>query len=121
MNTCKRILALVLSAQFLLSAGQSIQQKAMAIPVGSVVELRLADKSTLKGQLSSISNSGVTVKVAEAGAVSDKTVAFDNIRKISERKTGSHTTRNVLIGVAIGVGVLVTISAALMAAGWSGS
>lgn len=115
------MLALLLVTQFLLPAGQSVQQKAMSIPIGSVVELKLADKTKLKGQLSSISNSGLNVKVAEAGAVADKTVAFGNIRKISERKTGSHTTRNVLIGVAIGVGVLVTISAALMAAGWSGS
>lgn len=120
MDTWKRALALLLVAQFLLPAGQSVQQKALTIPIGSVVELRLTDKTTIKGQLSSIGNSGLTVKVAESGTVADKTFAFDNIRKISQRKAGSHTTRNVLIGVAIGVGVLVTISVALMAAGWSG-
>jgi hypothetical protein len=96
---------------------QSIPEKAVSIPVGAVVKVKLQNKSTLQGQLVSVSSSGVTVRVAEpgGGGVQERAVPFGEIRQIAEKKN-NQTGLKIMAGVGIALGILFGIGLIFAAA-----
>ena len=115
MNAWKRIVALILVAPVLLLASQTIQERAVAIPIGSTVNVRLLDKSKLQGQLINVSQSGITVRVAEpAAGIQEKTLQFSEMKSISAKGNGN-TAWKILAGVGIGIAGLIILGVILAA------
>ena len=77
---------------------ETVASQITAIPAGAKVELRLNNKQTVRGTRGQLSNAGFTLVDAHSR---DRQIAFDEV--VSVKQIKSHTTRNVLIGVGIGV------------------
>lgn len=79
------------------------------IPTGANIEVRLKNKQTLRGTRGEVSSFGFTLLNPGAG---DRQLAFDDITSVKQLSKKSHTTRNVLIVVGIGVAVFAAVVAA---------
>ncbi len=68
----------------------ALKEKAVNIPIGDPVEVRLMPKGQerVKGQLASVTDSGVTIRTVENGQVRERPVAFDEMRSL-DRKAGA--------------------------------
>jgi len=105
----RKILAFLLAFGMLIHsvpaafAAESVTSQITAMPLGSNIEVHLKNKQKVRGAKGVVSNSGFLL--VSAGA-SDRQIAFDDVASVKQVNAKSHTTRNVLIGVAIGVGVL---------------
>ena len=78
----------------------SIRTQIVGMPVGTNIELRLKDKQKLRGARGAASDSSFTLIDARSG---ERQVAFDDVASVKQFKTKSHTGRNILIGIGIGV------------------
>ena len=79
----------------------SVASQITAMPAGAKIELVLKNKQKMQGARGAVSSSGFTLVDAHAG---DRQIAFDDVASVKIRK--SHLTRNILIGVGIGVAAL---------------
>lgn len=82
-------------------AGQNIATEIKAMPVGTIIEVRLKTKQKLRGHTGAATETSFTL--TDTSAV-DHQLAFNDVasvKKISGKT--SHTTRNVLIIVGVGV------------------
>jgi hypothetical protein len=91
-------LLMVLPAAF---GEENVATQITAIPAGTKIELRLNDKKTARGARGPLSNTGFTLVDARTG---ERQIAFDDV--VSVKRVTSHTTRNVLIVVGVGVAAL---------------
>jgi hypothetical protein len=82
----------------------------VAMPQGANIELRLKNKERIRGAKGAVSNAGFAL--LDAHAV-ERQIAFDDVVSVKSFSPKSHTTRNVLIVVGIGVVVTVGIIAAV--------
>jgi hypothetical protein len=71
----------------------------MAMSLGANIELRLKNNEKLRGARGAVSGAGFTL-VTPAG---DRPIAFDEVASVKLYVHKSHTTRNILIGVGIGL------------------
>ena len=105
--------ASILSAQP--ATPQQLREKAVTIPIGSVVEAKLVNKGgKVKGQLLSVSEDGVTLRTAEGGTVKERAVAFSEMKQLSDKK-GTGTAVKIFAGVGIAFTALIIIGFALAA------
>jgi hypothetical protein len=81
------------------------------LPPGTRIEVRLKDKQKMRGAIGPASATGFTLVDASK---SEHQIAFDDVASLRQVSAKSHTKRNVLIGVAIGVAAL-GMSAGLIA------
>ena len=79
---------------------ESVASRITAMPTGTNVELRLKNKQTMRGTKGPVSNSGFTLVDARTG---EHQIAFDDVDSVKQLTKESHLTRNILIGVGIGV------------------
>ena len=79
---------------------ESVASRITAMPTGTNVELRLKNKQTMRGTKGPVSNSGFTLVDAHTG---EHQIAFDDVDSVKQLTKESHLTRNILIGVGIGV------------------
>lgn len=84
----------------------AIKAEIMRMPVGTGIELRLKDKQKLRGARGTVSDSGLTLVDARSG---ERQIAFDDVSSVKQIKVGSHTGRNILIGVGIGIGAVAIV------------
>jgi hypothetical protein len=116
MHAYKRAIGLILLAPILLFSSQTIQERVVGIPVGSTVNIKLVDKTRLQGQLLNVSQTGITVRVAEkAAGVQERTLPFGEIKSISAKGNGN-TAWKILAGVGIGIAGLIILGVILAAA-----
>ena len=99
----KTALSLALTALMAFSAfgQQDVISQITAIPIGARIELHLNNRLTVRGTRGPLSNTAFTLVDARKG---ERQIAFDDVASVKHLK--SHTTRNILIGVAIGVAAL---------------
>jgi len=93
----------------------SVASRITAMPTGAKIELRLKNEQKLRGARGPVSSTGFTLVDAHAG---ERQIAFDDVasvKQLSMKK--SHTTRNILIGVGIGVAALGITAAVLLRCG----
>jgi|HubBroStandDraft_6_1064221.scaffolds.fasta_scaffold327724_2 hypothetical protein len=102
------ILALTVLARFVEADTPAIAAQINAIPQGARIELRLKTNDKLRGERGRLSDAGFTL----VSGGTDRQVAFDDVASVKLYK--SHTTRNVLIIVGIGVVATVGIIAAVI-------
>ena len=77
----------------------TVKEKALSIPPGSLVQVQLMSKAKLRGQIGSITNGGLTLKVANGNSIEDKTVAFAEVKSINQVGKGHSPAFWILIGV----------------------
>jgi hypothetical protein len=80
----------------------SIRTEIISMQLGTSLEVRLKDKQKLRGARGAVSDSGFTFVDARSG---ERQIAYGDIASVKQVKK-SHLTRNILIGVGIGVAVL---------------
>jgi hypothetical protein len=81
----------------------SVASRIAAMSTGAKIEVRLTNKQRMRGVRGPVSNSGFTLIDAVTGG---HQIAFADVVSVKQFTTKSHVTRNVLIGVAIGVAAL---------------
>ncbi len=84
------------------------------IPTGTNIEVRLKNKQILRGARGEVSDSGFTLTNLGAG---DRQIAFDEVTSVKQLTKKSHPTRNVLIGVGIGIAVFAVVLGILFRCG----
>jgi hypothetical protein len=102
------ILALTILARLVEADTSAIAAQVTAMPQGARIEIRLKNKEKLRGERGVVSNTGFAL----VSAGNDRQIAFDDV--VSVKLYKSHTTRNVLIIVGIGVVATVGIIAAVV-------
>ncbi len=103
------ILALTILARVLDADAPAIAAQIAAIPLGARIELRTKTNERLRGSKGAASDTGF---ILVNPSTADRQIAFDDVASVKLYK--SHTTRNVLIIVGIGVVVTVGILAAVI-------
>jgi hypothetical protein len=86
----------------------NVTSQIAAIPMGANIEVRLYNKLTLRGARGEVSSSGFILSNPGTG---DRQLAFDDVISVKQLSKKSHTTRNVLIVVGIGVVVAAAVVA----------
>lgn len=81
----------------------SVASRITAMPTGTTIEIRLKNKRKMRGTRGPVSNSGFTLVDARNG---EQQIAFDDVVALKQFTKKSHLTRNILIGVGIGVAAL---------------
>jgi hypothetical protein len=77
----------------------SVTTQITGMSLGTNIELQLKNKEKLHGARGAVSGAGFTL-VIPAG---DRQIAFDDVASVKLFIHKSHTTRNILIGVGIGL------------------
>ena len=86
----------------------NVAHQLASMPAGTIIDVQLKSKETLRGTKGNASSSGFTLRNPTVG---DRQVAFDDITSVKRLNQKSHTIRNVLIVVGIAVVVVVTVLA----------
>jgi hypothetical protein len=90
------------------SQTQTVKDRAVQIPAGSKVEIRLIDKQKLKGRIGTVSDDGIVLKYSKAGQPEERRIAFTEMASI--KKAGWGTGRKVLVGAGlafVGAGLIL--------------
>ena len=101
-----------------LSTPQALREKAVSIPIGNQVEIRLLPngKERVKGQMMSVSDTGVTVRTVDGGQIKERAVAFDQMQLLAHKKD-SHTGLKILAGIGIAFASLAVVGLIIGAMG----
>jgi len=109
----RQLISVILVFGILTSSVQAdtpnVASQISGIPQGGPIELRLKNKEKLRGIRGAVSDTGFTLVRTPAP---DRKIAFDEVASVKVYK--SHTTRNVLIIVGIGVMATIGIIAAVV-------
>jgi len=92
----------------------NLKERALAVPTGSLVEVRLKTKEKLRGQLIEVSDEAITLKVAKGEKINERKLAFDELTSIKRIEGGSkagRVTLYILAGVGVGFLILFVIAA----------
>ena len=92
---------------------ESVASQITAMPTGTNIEIRLKNKQEMRGARGSVSSAGFTLVDARTG---EHQIAFDDVASVKLTKK-SHLTRNILIGVGIGVAALAITAGILFRCG----
>jgi hypothetical protein len=92
----------------------SVASQINVLPTGARIELRLKNKHKMRGIRGPMSNTGFTLV---DGRAAEHQIAFDDVTSVREVIATSHTKRNVLIGVGIGIGALAITAAIVLRCG----
>lgn len=92
----------------------TVKQKALEIPTGTRIEIRLKTKKKLRGRLAEISNDALTLRTLEGGKIGERKIAFDDITSIKtlEGSKAGRTALYILAGVGVGLIILFVIALA---------
>jgi hypothetical protein len=90
-----------------------------AIANGSPVEVRFADGARLRGWISEVSDNGFELRYEKRKQLQQAQISFDQVKAVKQIRSvkTSHTARNVLIGLGIGVVAIGVVAAIALAAG----
>lgn len=82
------------------------------------MEVSFLSGSKLRGWISEVSDSGFVLSHEKRRRLEKSNVAFDQVRAVKQVKSvkSSHTTRNILIGVAIGLVAVAAVFGIAIAA-----
>ncbi len=91
--------------------GKDVEKQVRSFGTGSAVEVRLTDKTSLRGHLAAVEISGFSIRIGDSVQGSLRQVAFSDVKTIKLR---SHTPVGAWIAMGVVVGV-VAIAVAVFA------
>lgn len=107
MDMRKQFLSIALSFALIIipCCGQSVETQLRAFSPDTPIELRLTDGSKLRGWISELSSTGFTLTQERKNRLEKRQIEFKQAQSVKQVKSvrPSHTTRNILIGVGIGI------------------
>ena len=91
------------------SSAGPIEEQIRGIPPDSPVEIHLLDGSKLRGWITQVSDVGFVLIREQENRLEKNEIRFQQVQVLKRVKSvkPSHTTRNIVAGVAIGVVVVV--------------
>jgi len=91
------------------SSAGTIEEQIRGIPPDSPVEIHLLDGSKLRGWITDVSDVGFVLTREQKNRLEKNEVRFQQVQVVKRVKSvePSHRTRNIVVGVAIGVVVVV--------------
>jgi hypothetical protein len=97
----------------------TVAERIRSIPPDSPVELRLVDGSKLRGWIGEVSDTGFVLTRQMKNGLEKNDIRFQQTQTVKQVKSvkPAHTTRNILIGVGIGVVVIGGLLLAAVASG----
>lgn len=98
------------------SREQKLKADLLEISTGSVVELRLKDKSKIRGKLDRLTDSDVQVQFLQSGKIETRAIELDQIRSVKVQGKGMSTAAKITLGALAGIGAFVVIIIAVAAA-----
>jgi len=112
----RQILSLVLALGMLTNLGpafaaENVTSQINGMALGTNIEVRLTNKQKVRGAKGAVSASGFMLVDARTG---ERQIAFNDVTSVKQFGK-SHTTRNILIGVVIGVVAVVATIGILVA------
>ena len=115
-RTLSIALALLMVTQLAPAAlgADSVSSQLTAIPVGAKIEVHLKNEQTLRGAKGTFSNAGFRILDARNR---EHEIALDEVVSVKQLSARSLTTRNVLIGIGIGVAALGITAGILLRCG----
>lgn len=101
------------------AAAQTLKERLLEIPPGTLVEVRLMNREKLKGRLGEASDEGFTLQTAKRNKIETRKIAFDELKSIKtlEGKGTGKTAGYIILGGLAGIGVLFLILLAAYAHG----
>ena len=93
---------------------EDVASQITGMPVGTNIELRLKNQQRLRGARGVVSGSGFMLVEARAG---EHMIVFDDVVSVTRFSLKSHTTRNILIGVGIGLAGVAIATGVLLRCG----
>jgi hypothetical protein len=88
---------------------KTIQQQALEIAPGSIVEVRLTNKQTVRGRMGEVDADGFTVTFAKGEKVETKKLAYAEVKSLKEKVQGQKG-HNLLAGIGVAFLILLGIS-----------
>lgn len=114
----KRLL-LALALAWTCSPAQDLKTRVLTLPANSPVEVRFVDGTRQRGWIGDIDDRGFVLTAERRRQLEKRTVAWQEVRNVKQVRDAkpSHTGRNILIGVAIAVGVIAALILSLATVG----
>src|SRR5262245_53368451 len=88
-----------------------LKKKVLELPAGSLVEVRLVDKSKLRGRLGSVSDTGFDLQTTEGSKTGTQQIGFDGLTSIRTRKSAASAVGKGFLIAGITVAAFVGIVA----------
>ncbi|MGJ5815067.1 hypothetical protein [Paludibaculum fermentans] len=107
-----RLVALLLCFAMLVPA-RDIRSKALQLPIGTTVRLRIPSGIIEKARLHSVTDEGISVLVLESGALKEQSYRYAEIRHL-ERRAGRMSAGRVVL-TTVGVYCLVALTFGIVA------
>ena len=98
---------------------RTVQQQVVEIPTGKLVEVRLADKSKIRGRIGQISADGFLLTAARGNQVGEQKMAFSDVTSIKAIEKGEgagKTATYALVGAAAAAATVIIVILFLVAA-----
>lgn len=123
----KHAIAVVLSVLLILPtqgsqpAPLTVQEKAVGIALGSIVEVKTKLKTvkTVRGRLAAVTKEGIELQVAKGQSIESMKIAFDDVKNISEKNQQKGPGKSVYILAGAGVVLIVLLVIGIASAGFS--
>ena len=99
-------------------AKPTLKERILEVPPGSMIEVRLHNKEKFRGRLGEITDEGLSLQTAQGNKIESQKIAFADMKSFKkvESAKAAKTFGWVAIGVLAGVGALVIILVAVLAA-----
>jgi hypothetical protein len=93
------------------SEQETLKERVLEIPAGTMVEVRLTNREKLRGRLGEISDDGFNLQTAKRDKIETRKIAFDELKSVKkvEGNKGAQTAGYIVLGGLAGVGVLFLI------------
>jgi len=98
---------------------RTVQQQVVEIPTGKLVEVRLTDKSKIRGRIGKISADGFLLTAARGSQVTEQKLAFSEVTSIKAIEKGEgagKTATYALVGAAAAAATVIIVILFLVAA-----
>ena len=99
----------------------TVQEKAVLIQTGSIVEVKTKDKRKVKGRLLAVTSESFDVQSATGQSIDKQTFRFEDVKDLKQiqKEGGMSTTAKVTLGVLAGIGVVFLVfTLVAVATGW---
>ncbi|MGA2606533.1 MAG: hypothetical protein ABSH01_03635 [Terriglobia bacterium] len=95
----------------------TVQERIMEIPPGTMIEVRLMNKHTLRGRLGEVTNEGFSLQTAQGNKVETQKIAFTEVKSLKNvgETTGRKVGKGVIYGLAIFGALIVIMTIVLLA------
>jgi len=100
------------------SQKRTVQQQVVEIPTGKAVEVRLTDKSKIRGRIGQVSAEGFLLTAARGSQVGEQKLAFSDVTSVKaiEKEGSGGKSGYLVVGILAGVGAVALVGLIIGAA-----